>query len=80
MNIQIITTTKEYETIESDIALLEEKIETLENEMAKNSSDFVKLNDLSKEKEKAEALLEEKMLRWEYLEDLNQKIQEQNIK
>jgi len=69
---------KEYETIESDIAFLEEKIENLEKEMAKNSTDFVKLNDLSKEKEETENLLEEKMLRWEYLEELNEKIQNQN--
>ena len=71
---------KEYETIEEDIAKLEEKIEFLEGEMVKNSTDFVKLGDLSKEKEEAEAQLEEKMSRWEYLEDLNEKIQQQNKK
>ena len=71
---------KEYETIEEDIAKLEEKIEFLEGEMVKNSTDFVKLGDLSKEKEEAEKQLEEKMSRWEYLEDLNEKIQQQNQK
>ncbi len=71
---------KEYETIEEDIAKLEEKIEFLEGEMVKNSTDFVKLGDLSKEKEEAEKQLEEKMSRWEYLEDLNEKIQQQNKK
>ena len=61
---------RDYETIESDIAALEEKIETLDKEMATASTDFVKLNQLVAEKEEAEKLLEEKMDRWMYLEDL----------
>ena len=65
---------KEYETIEADIQALEEKIEELESEILKFSRDFVKLNELSKEKEATEQMLEEKMERWEYLEDLAQKI------
>lgn len=65
---------KEYETIEEDIQALEEKIEALEGEILKFSRDFVKLNELSKEKEEAEQMLEEKMERWEYLEDLAQRI------
>lgn len=65
---------KEYETIEEDIAALEEKIEQLEKELEKNARDFVKLNELSKEKETTEAALEEKMERWEYLEDLAERI------
>ena len=69
---------KEYETIESDIAALEEKIEELEASMSKFARDFVKLNQITKEKEEAEALLEEKMDRWMYLEDLKAKIDAQN--
>ena len=65
---------KEYETIESDIEKLEEKIADLETQILKHSRDFVKLNELTKEKEKAEELLMEKMERWEYLEDLAEKI------
>lgn len=65
---------KEYEIIEDEIAALEEKIEQLEKEMLKFSSDFVKLNEITQEKEKAGQLLEEKMQRWEYLEELAQKI------
>lgn len=65
---------KEYETIEEDIQALEEKIEALEGEILKFSRDFVKLNELSKEKEETEQMLEEKMERWEYLEDLAQRI------
>lgn len=65
---------KDYETIENDIAALEEKIEMLETEMAAASTDFVKLNQLMADKEAAESLLEEKMDRWMYLEELAAKI------
>lgn len=65
---------REYESIEDEIAALEEKIERLENTMAENASDFVKLNELAKDKEGAEQLLEEKMERWMYLQELAEKI------
>ena len=42
----------------------------------KFSRDFVKLNELTKEKEALQELLEEKMERWMYLEDLAAKIKE----
>ena len=68
---------RDYETIESEIAALEEKIDMLDQEMAAASTDFVKLNQLVTEKEEAENLLEEKMDRWMYLEDLAARIAEQ---
>ena len=68
---------KDYETIEADIAALEEKIENLDKEMQTASTDFVKLNQLVTEKEATEKLLEEKMDRWMYLEDLATRIAEQ---
>ena len=68
---------KDYETIESDIAALEEKIEQIDKEMVTASTDFVKLNELVTEKETTEKLLEEKMDRWMYLEDLAARIAEQ---
>ena len=68
---------REYETIEADIEKLESKIEELEADILKNASNFVKLNELTNEKMKAEAALEEKMERWEYLEDLAERIQKQ---
>ena len=68
---------KDYETIEADIAALEEKIEKLDGEMAAVSTDFVKLNQLTAEKEETEKLLEEKMDRWMYLEELAARIAEQ---
>lgn len=68
---------KDYETIEGDIAALEAKIEKLDGDMLRFSRDFVKLKELSEEKEKAERDLEEKMERWMYLEELAAKIREQ---
>lgn len=65
---------KEYKTIEADIAALEDKIETVENEITKFSRDFVKLNELTKEKERLSEELNEKMDRWMYLEDLAERI------
>lgn len=65
---------KEFETIDDDIAKLEEKLEKLEQEIMKNATNSGKLNELTSEKEEAEALLEEKMDRWVYLNDLAEKI------
>ena len=69
---------KEYESIEGEIAGLEEKIENLEKEILGAATDFVKLNELTKEKEAAEQELEEKMDRWMYLEDLKERIENDN--
>ena len=69
---------KEYETIEEEITSLEEKLQTLEEEMVANGYDFVKLNELTIQKESTEQLLEEKMERWMYLQDLAEKIAQQN--
>ena len=69
---------REYETIDDDIAALEEKIEKLEQDIVTNARDFVKLNELTKEKETTQALLDEKMDRWVYLQDLAERIEQQN--
>lgn len=68
---------RDYETIEADIAALEEKIEQADANMLKFARDFVKLKELTEEKEKAETALEEKMERWMYLEELAEKIKDQ---
>jgi ATP-binding cassette subfamily F protein uup len=68
---------KEYETIDEDIAALEEKIEQLDQEMATYASQYTKLSELTKEKEEAEQALEEKMDRWVYLNDLAERIEAQ---
>lgn len=69
---------KEYETIEADIEKLENEIAQLDAEMAKNASNYGKLNALSQEKEAKEEILMEKMERWEYLENIAVQIAEQN--
>ena len=68
---------KEFESIDDDIAKLESKIESLDEEMLKNATNSVKLKELMEKKQQAENALEEKMDRWVYLNDLNEKIQNQ---
>ena len=68
---------KEFETIDDVISSLEEKIENLDQEILKNATNSLKLQELMKEKGDAEALLEEKMDRWVYLHDLAQRIDEE---
>ncbi|MGY3703844.1 multidrug ABC transporter ATP-binding protein [Vagococcus martis] len=59
----------EWETIEEDIATLEETIETLNTQMLDNSSDAVKLQELQATLTATEQTLEEKLERWEYLSE-----------
>lgn len=68
---------KEYETIDDDIEKLETKVSELDDEIAKNATAYSKLAELTKEKEDVERQLEEKMERWEYLNDLAEKIEKQ---
>lgn len=68
---------KEYETIDDEIASLEDKLAGIEEDILKNATNSGKLNELTREKEAAEALLEEKMDRWVYLNDLAEKIAQQ---
>jgi len=65
---------REYETIDEDIAALEEKISENEASQRKYGSDYVKLQELMEEQNTLTALLEEKMERWVYLNDLAEKI------
>lgn len=68
---------KEFETIDEDIEKLEQAIADRDRLIGLYVSDFVKLNQLAEEKEKLEHELEEKMERWEYLNELNEKINQQ---
>ncbi|MDY5181153.1 ABC-F family ATP-binding cassette domain-containing protein [Butyribacter sp.] len=61
---------KEFETIEADIAALEQEIEETDNAMLKAANDFVKLGELSVKKEELSQKLDYKMDRWMYLEEL----------
>ena len=60
---------KDYDTIEQEMAYLEDLVCRLDEDILKAATDFVRLNELSKQKEEASAKLEEKMERWMYLEE-----------
>lgn len=68
---------KEYETIDEEIQKLETKIAGLDEEIMANATNSGKLNELTREKEAIETLLEEKMDRWVYLNDLAEQIEAQ---
>ena len=65
---------REFETIDADIASLEEKQKENEREQEKNATDYVRLQELTEEHEALEKALEKKMERWVYLNDLAEKI------
>ena len=65
---------KEFETIDGEIEKLEERIKEIDELIIKCATDFVKLGELTKEKEEKENLLMEKMDRWVYLNELNEEI------
>jgi len=65
---------KDYETIEQDIASLEEQLEQLEQDIVGAATDFVRLNELTAQKSEIEAALEQKMDRWMYLEELAEEL------
>lgn len=70
---------KEFETIDEDIEKLETKIEQLDEEIMKNATNSGRLSELTVEKEETEAQLNEKMDRWVYLNDLAERIENQNL-
>lgn len=65
---------REYDTIDDDIAQLEQQIADTEKEISANSADYVKLQELSDKKDELENTLAEKMDRWVYLNDLAERI------
>lgn len=58
---------KEWDTIENDIAELEETIESIQEEMNQTGNDFALLQELQEKLTVKETELENKMERWEYL-------------
>ncbi|MBO5509023.1 MAG: ABC-F family ATP-binding cassette domain-containing protein, partial [Lachnospiraceae bacterium] len=68
---------QEYNTIEEDIAVLEDKIERLDSEISDNASNSLELQRLFEEQSKLKEELEIKMDRWMYLEELADKIANQ---
>lgn len=69
---------QEYETIEEDIAYLEDKVAKLENEMAANATSYSKLVALTEERDKAQEALDQKYSRWEALEEKQALIAQQS--
>lgn len=69
---------KEFETIDEEIAVLEEKIEMLDQKVLEHASNYGELNRFMQQKTEAEQQLEEKMERWVYLNDLHDQILQGN--
>ncbi|MCI9148054.1 MAG: ABC-F family ATP-binding cassette domain-containing protein, partial [Hungatella sp.] len=65
---------KDWEVIEDQIQQLEEEMERLDGQIEAAARDFVKLRELMEEKDEKEKLLEEKMERWMYLNELADRI------
>ena len=68
---------REFDTIDEEIEVLEQKIADLDSEMMKSATNSVKLGELMVKKEETEKALEEKMDRWVYLNDLAERIEAQ---
>ncbi len=66
---------REFETIDADIAALEERIEENRRAQNRDGADYEKLQALMAEQAGLEARLEEKEERWMYLTDLYERIQ-----
>lgn len=65
---------REFDTIDDDIAALETQIADTENAISENLSDYVRLQELTEQKNQLESTLAEKMERWVYLNDLAERI------
>ena len=66
---------KEFETIDDEIADLEEKISTLDEQLIQYATDYVKLQEIMSEKSVVEETLTHKYERWEYLNQLAEEIE-----
>lgn len=66
----------EFETIDSEIADLEDELSKVEQALEENATDYVALTGLLEKKAEAERRLNEKMERWVYLNELHEKILE----
>lgn len=64
---------REYEAIEGVISGLEEKIKNLQTEIEAAGADYILLEKLCSQQAEAEELLNEKMERWVYLNELAEK-------
>ena len=68
---------REFETIDEDLAALEQQIRECEEAQGACGSDYVRLQELQAKQAELEAALEEKTERWMYLTELKEKIDAQ---
>ena len=76
LNKEITKRKNKIKKLEQEIENIENQVEEIENEMQKeeNITNYVKLNELQKEKENLNKKIEDKMIEWEELNNLNEKI------
>ncbi|WP_334076241.1 ABC-F family ATP-binding cassette domain-containing protein [Paenibacillus sp. A14] len=68
---------REYDAIDEKVEAAEQRLAALTEAMAEAASDAVKLQELMREQQEAEAELEQLMDRWAYLNELAEKIEKQ---
>lgn len=68
---------REFETIEQDLAVLEQQLASCEAEQARTGSDYVRLQELADQHVQLSAALDAKTERWIYLTELKEKIDAQ---
>ena len=66
---------REFATIDDDIEALEERLRALDEEIEASASSYDKLTRLMEEREETKQQLEDKMERWEYLNNLAEQIE-----
>ena len=69
---------REYETIDGELAELEQRKKECLDEQGRCGADYVRLQELMAQQTELEAALEEKTERWMYLQELREKIDAQN--
>ena len=68
---------REFDTIDEDIAALEQQIAENETQQSLCGSDYVKFQELQEQQKDLQQKLEEKEERWMYLTELKEKIDAQ---
>ena len=69
---------REFDTIDDDLAALEQAVADCEAQQTLCGSDYIKLQELQEKQSELEAQLEAKTERWIYLNELKEKIDAQN--
>lgn len=69
---------REFDTIDADLAALEQAVADCEAQQTLCGSDYIKLQELQERQSELEAQLEAKTERWIYLNELKEKIDAQN--